>query len=232
LTNPEYFDKYPLGGQPVEILNKSSQDLGILKTDPLYTGLEVLRHNINRKMPNLRVYEFSKTYERDEHAFTETEWLTAYLTGSTEESWMAPSQPFTFHDMSAIASGLFYMENIRVETTVLEDSNIFLYGLRYLAGGEALGEVGLLKTELTELVGVDQDVYHLRIRWSRFLELATKKLAFEALSKFPEVRRDLSLVLDKSVSFKEIEEIALMIQLDWTLQFLLFQWIWIWNSDI
>ncbi|MEM9325293.1 MAG: phenylalanine--tRNA ligase subunit beta [Bacteroidota bacterium] len=208
LTNPAYYEKYPLGGEPVEILNKSSLELGILKTDPLYTAIEVLRHNINRKMPNLKLYEFCKTYEQVEGSYKETEWLTLYLSGQTEESWMAPSRPFTFHELAGVAGGLFYMQNISVNTTVLEAGKTFQYGLQYTSGHEPLGEIGLLQPDLTALAGVDQEVYHLRISWSKFLELTTKKLEFEDLSKFPEVRRDLSLVLDKSISFKEIEELA------------------------
>ncbi len=209
LTNPEYYEKYPLGGQPVEILNKSSLELGILKTDPLYTGLEVLRHNINRRMANLRLYEFSKTYEQDNGAYKETEWLTLFLSGQSEESWLGESQPFVFHQLAAIVDSLFRMGNIsRLSTEVIDDSPLFGYGLRYFVDNQLLAEIGTLKGEVTDLAEVDQEVFHARIGWSQFLASSTKKLEFQELSKFPEVRRDLSLVLDKSISFKEIEEIA------------------------
>ncbi len=209
LTNPQYHSALNLGGTPVEILNKSSEELGILKTTPLYTSLEVLRHNINRRQPNLKVFEFSKTYHRTDTEFHEHEVLTLLATGSEEETWQQGAQPYGFHTLVGAVHGLFQHLNIAgLQKEKIVDQDVFSSGLRWSLNGTEIGSIGLLKKKITSHFEISQDVVYAALDWPKILGKTSQKTVYKAIPKFPEVRRDLSLVVDKSVSFGEIEAIA------------------------
>lgn len=210
LTNPQYHENLQLGGEAVEILNKSSEELGILKTDPLYTGLEVVRHNLNRRQDNLGLFEFNRTYFRHEGKFRENEWLTLYMTGGQEESWMhEKASSHSFHHLVGVVNSICRKVNISgVNSRSLEDSDVYQYGLSIQVNNQEIGQIGAVNEEITSYFQVTQPVFFARLNWKKFLKLATKKVSFQEISKFPEVRRDLSLVLEKSRSFSEIEQIA------------------------
>lgn len=210
LTNPEYDQKLGLGGESVEILNKSSEELGVMKTDPLYTGLEVVRHNINRRQGNLSLFEFTRTYERLEGKFRESEWLTLYLTGGQEESWMYDQTSYySFHHVVGAVNSLLDKVNIkRVASVPLMENKIFQYGISLQINNQELAQIGAIKKEILSYYQIDQQLFFARINWPKLLKLATKKVEFQPISKYPEVRRDLSLLLNKSTTFGEIREIA------------------------
>lgn len=210
LTNPEYEQKLGLGGASVEIINKSSEELGIMKTDPLYTGLEVVRHNVNRKQANLSLFEFTRTYERLEGKFQESEWLTLYLTGGQEESWMYDKTSYySFHHVVGVVSSLLDKVNIkRVASTPLMENKVFQYGISLQVNNQELAQIGEVKKGILSYYQIDQQLFFAKINWPKLLKLATKKIEFQPISKYPEVRRDLSLLLNKSTTFGEIKEIA------------------------
>lgn len=210
LTNPEYDQKLSLGGESVEIINKSSEELGIMKTDPLYTGLEVVRHNVNRKQTNLSLFEFTRTYERLEGKFRESEWLTLYLTGGQEESWMYDKTSYySFHHVAGVVSSLLDKVNVkRVASTPLMENKVFQYGISLQANNQELAQIGEVQKGILSYYQIDQQLFFAKINWPKLLKLATKKIEFQAISKYPEVRRDLSLLLNKSTTFGEIKEIA------------------------
>ncbi len=210
LTNPEYEQKLNLGGTSVEIINKSSEDLGIMKTDPLYTGLEVVRHNLNRKQTNLSLFEFTRTYERYEDRFKESEWLTLYITGGQEESWMyEKTSYYSFHHVLGVVNSLLEKTNIsRAESTPLMENKIFQYGISLQVNNQELAQIGSIKKEILSYYQIEQQLFFAKINWPKLLKLATKKVEFQPISKYPEVRRDLSLLLNKSTTFGEIKEIA------------------------
>ena len=98
LTSPRYKKKFPLGGEPVEMLNPSSEELTIMKTSPVYTALESVAYNINRRNPNLKFFEFGRSYQKEKDGYQETEWLSFYMTGATHEaSWL--DEPRKDHSM-------------------------------------------------------------------------------------------------------------------------------------
>ena len=210
LTNPEYHQELNLGSVPVEILNKSSEDLGILKTDSLYTGLEVVRHNINRRQENLHLFEFNRTYGRKGEKFQESEWLTLYLTGGQEESWIHEKMvQYSFHHLMGIVANLCEKVNIHgLKSRPLDGGSEFQYGVSLLINNQEIGQIGLIKKEITSYFQIEQPIFFGKIHWRKFLKLATKKIEFREVSKYPEVRRDLSLILNKSSTFGEIQEIA------------------------
>ena len=208
LTNPEYFRKIPLGEGPVEILNKSSEDLGYMKTSPLYTGLESIRRNINRRQKNLKFFEFGKIYQKKEK-YQETEILSLYLTGDLhEEAWNAPSQQSSFYDLMQTIQSLF--KSLRIDTPVLDETNneALTYGLSLSIRNSPVGTIGRLKSKIADHFEIKQEVFYAELDWKKLVKAMNTDYQFKALSKYPEVRRDLSLVIDESVSLKEITQLS------------------------
>lgn len=210
LTNPAYYQKFPLGAEPVPMLNPSSKDLAIMKTSPVYTALESILYNINRKSPNLKFFEFGRSYEKIDDAFKETEWLSMYLTGDvTESNWMDESRSASFHDLSSITQSMLKYSGIRkTQTEPTEKSELLSYGLTIRKNGKEIGSVGLIKRELLKVFGIKQDVFCAQLDWKAVLDAYKVDISYDAISKYPEVKRDLSLILDKSISYDKIKEMA------------------------
>jgi phenylalanyl-tRNA synthetase beta chain len=208
LTNPDYFKKLPLGEGPIEILNKSSEDLGYMKTTPIYTGLESIRRNVNRRQKNLKFFEFGKTYQKKER-YVETEVLSLYLTGDVnEEAWNAPAQSVTFYDLMQTLQSLFAGLKInQPEVDELTDEALS-YGLSLTINNSPVGKIGRLKTQIAEFFDIKQEIFYAELDWKKIVKAVSTKYQFKPLSKYPEVRRDLSLVIEDSVSLKEITRLA------------------------
>lgn len=215
LTNPKYFKELPIGEKPVEILNKSSEELGYMKTTPLYTALESIRYNINRRIRNLKFFEFSKTYsEKGDDKYKETAILNLYLTGDQQdESWLAPSHSTSFYDLSGALFSVLSRLNIRdYSTSPLVDHGVFDYGLEVKLNNKVVGVLGKLKTKITRYFEINQEVFYAEFTWKDLIRFAQTDFQYEEISKYPEVRRDLSLVLDKNVSFNEIKDLSFKIE--------------------
>lgn len=208
LTNPDYYAKFPVGEAPVEILNKSSEELGIMRTTPVYTGLETVRHNLNRRQRNLRLFEFSKVYQYKEK-YKEIEYLTLYLTGDVhEESWLAPSAPTAFHQLMQRVESVLGMLRIKgFEVAEVQEAH-YEYGVTLELNTKVIGKIGLLKSKILKGFEINQDVFYAELDWKSLIKAAKTEVQFEPISKYPEVRRDLSLVLEDRISFREIRRIA------------------------
>lgn len=212
LTNYAYQQKNRLTfkGEPVEILNKLSEEQSILRQTLLFTGLEVCGYNINRKQKDLKLYEFGKIYYKESSSYREEERLALYMTGNIEtENWQHRTQAVTYYDIAQqvqhvlIRSGL---ANVKQET--IQDQ-LFEYGSRLLRGKEEIGVVGKVKPALLKEFGIKQEIFYSELSTSLLFQSANPKLVIQEVPKFPEVRRDLSLVLDKKVSFEEIRSLVL-----------------------
>lgn len=210
LTNARYYKKFPLGGEPVEMLNPSSEELTIMKTSPVYTALESVSYNINRRNPNLKFFEFGRSYKKEGEEYKETEWLSFYLTGNTQqENWLDEPRKNSFHDLSTTVMSMLKYAGIRkTEIIPSEKGTLYEYGVVIKKEGKMLGLLGKLKKELLSIYGIKQDVFHAQLDWEAVLELYKSDIAYEPIPKFPEVKRDLSLVLDKSVSYADIQQLA------------------------
>ncbi|MBC6410334.1 MAG: phenylalanine--tRNA ligase subunit beta [Ekhidna sp.] len=210
LTNPYYKKKFSLGGEAVEMLNPSSEDLTIMKTSPVYTVLESVVYNINRRSGNLKFFEFGKSYKKEGEEYKETEWLTCCLTGNlTEANWLDEARKVSFQDLSTIIISMLQYAGIRnVELIPSEKEVLYDYGAVVKHNGEMVGLIGKLKTELLNIYGIKQEVFQAQLDFEILLGKYKTDVAFEPVSKYPEVKRDLSLVLDKNVSYAEIRQLA------------------------
>ncbi|MBK8290700.1 MAG: phenylalanine--tRNA ligase subunit beta [Flammeovirgaceae bacterium] len=219
LTNSAYQQKHNLtfNGAAVEILNKLSEEQGILRQTMLFTGLEVCGYNINRKQKDLKLYEFGKTYWKNEAdhedkkntAYQEEERLALYVTGNFEtENWQNKSRSVTYFDLAQHVVQLLEkssIENLKQET--LNDP-LFDYGMRLMKGNKEIGKLGKVKTALTKDFGIKQEVFYADLSTTLLFKSASPKFVVKEVPRFPEVRRDLSLVLDKQVTFDEIRALV------------------------
>jgi phenylalanyl-tRNA synthetase beta chain len=209
LTNPNYHKTLGLGGEPIEILNKSSEDLGYLKTSLLYTGLESVRHNINRKIKDLRFFEFGKIYQKQGEKFKEQAILGIYLTGNdSPENWITETRKNDFYSLSGIVTNVLSHLNITNYHTEPTQSQSLEYGLDVHVNNKVIGQFGKLKNNICKYFEIKQDVYFAEFSWKDLVKLHKVERQFSEISKYPEVRRDLSLVLDKKVSYNEINQLA------------------------
>ena len=214
LTKPAYNDALKSGQTSVVVLNKLSEDLGVMRQSLLFSGLEVLAHNINRKQKNLKLFEFGATYALENSKYLETKELAVFITGNySAESWMLPAQPSSFHYLSSTINKIFNRFGIDKYESAAAQHPVFSYGLSYSIRQKQIAILGKVIEEITALAGVKQEVFYAVINWNALLgELSAhqqkERHIFQEISKFPEVYRDLSLILDKDVSFNQIEKIA------------------------
>ncbi|AWW29830.1 phenylalanine--tRNA ligase subunit beta [Echinicola strongylocentroti] len=211
LTKPSYSEKagFLKAEENVEIFNKLSEDLGVMRQSLLFTGLEVLAHNINRRQTDLKFFEFGTAYFKEADGYREEKHLSILLTGSkAAESWLEPAKKVAFPDLYTVVERLLDKLNVRMPEVEIVHESPFDYALQLKLGQKEIGKVGLLSPKITKLADVKQEVLFAELRWD-FLQQKAKGLKqYKEISKFPEVRRDLSLVIDKAVYFDAVRKVA------------------------
>lgn len=212
LTKPSYVEKsgYLNPTFNVEILNKLSEDLGVMRQTLLFSGLEVLAHNINRRQKDLRVFEFGTVYSNTPDGYAEGRKIALFLTGDkAAESWLEPSKKLSFTDLySAVEVIIEKLGISNVSVDIIHEAP-YDYALQLKLGEKILGTAGLVQDSLAKLAEVRQEVWYAELDWDLLAKKASGLKKFQEISKFPEVRRDLSLVIDKEVSFDQIKKVAL-----------------------
>jgi phenylalanyl-tRNA synthetase beta chain len=197
--------------EKVEVLNKLSEELGVLRNSLLFTGLEVLVYNINRKQKDLKLFEFGKTYHKKEAGkYLEKNHLALYLTGNANtETWLTPSVNIDFYYIKSIISDVLLKLNIKdIQLETLNDA-VFKTGVSIKKNEKPIVTFGLIQDKAAKLMDIKQETWYADFDMDLLLKLYKKDIVFDEISKYPEVRRDLSLVLDKKVTFSEISKLAL-----------------------
>ncbi len=218
LTNLAYQQKHQLtfGGEPIEMLNKLSEEQGILRQTMLFTGLEVLAHNINRRQKDLKLFEFGKVYWKNASAeaakskYQEAERLALFMTGNSEsENWQNKPRAVGYFDIAQHVVHVLRKSNLENTTEEKLSDPIFDYGVRILKGNQEIGKVGKVKAALVKDFGIKQEIFYAELAVPLLFRSANPKFVVQEVPKFPEVRRDLSLVLDTHVTFAEICDLVL-----------------------
>lgn len=206
----------------VKILNPLSADLGVMRQTFLFGGLESIVRNANRKNSNLRFFEFGNCYHYDESkkeadklikAYTQDQHLGLWITGKrVENSWAHPNEDASFYELKA------YVENILVRlglslqavTLVKGENNIFEDSISIVTkAGKIIAELGIVAYKLTKNMGITNEVFFADIYWDNLLKAVKKHVVeYKEISKYPAVSRDLALLVDKTVEFEQIKEIA------------------------
>lgn len=204
----------------VKLMNPLSNDLGVMRQTLLYGGLESIAHNVNRKMPDLKFYEFGNIYkfspEKEFNAekplaqYSEHMELGLWMTGRKElPSWNVKAEEATVYDLMGIVNNIFSrlgLSSAAIASTQSSDE-IFSAKLDVASrSGKRIAEVGLVRSTILKKFGIEQSVAYAAIDWEALFKLTAKnRVTYAELPKTQAVERDLALLVDKSVKFADIE---------------------------
>ena len=223
LTKAAYYeDEQNANPTLVRIMNPLSSDLNVMRQTLLFGGLESIQHNVNRKRQNLRFFEFGNIYTFDPEKKNDDDPMQAYKeqyhvalweTGKrVEGSWAHKNEDSTFYELSAYVENILRRIGVKPGMTVRKKSEncIFSSGLTIEnRGGKKLVEMGIITKKLQKQFGLDNPVYYAEMNWTALMKVIKKnEVLYTEISKFPAVSRDLALLVDNSVEFAQIEQIA------------------------
>lgn len=222
LTAVSYYEDselFPLANC-VRLMNPLSNDLGVLRQTLLYGGLESIAHNVNRKMPDLKFYEFGNVYkfnpEKGNDAqkplaqYSERMELGLWITGNKETpSWNVKAEEATVYDLMGIVNNIFHRLGLPAAalTSSQGSDEIFAAKLDITSrSGKRIAEAGLLRSTILKKFGIEQSVAYAAIDWNALFKLTAKNtVTYTELPKTQAVERDLALLVDKNVRFADIE---------------------------
>ena len=194
----------------VQILNPLSSDLNVMRQNLLQPALESVAYNQNRKNADLKFYEFGKTYHLIDNAYVERPRLLVLLTGAMQsEQWNHSKSFSSFYNIKAAVDAILNRLGLsNFQTEELSDES-FAYGLKYFRGNQTLVSFGAATAADKKQAGVDKDVFYADFDWAMLLAALQKnKIVNKEVTKYPAVRRDLSLLVDEKVTFEELKSIA------------------------
>ncbi|MCC8197379.1 MAG: phenylalanine--tRNA ligase subunit beta [Tannerellaceae bacterium] len=223
-TRSAYYEElssYPVA-HCVMLLNPLSSDLNCMRQTLLFGGLESIEYNIKRKNSNIRFYEFGNCYQYDADKKREDDSLAAYkeeyrlglwMTGNrVENSWAHPDEKTSVYELKAYVENILTRLGINRKTIIFGNlsNDIYTAGLSItMISGRQLGTLGIVNKKICQAVDIETEVAYAELSWNLLMkEIKKNKVKFSEISKFPAVKRDLALLLDKSVPFAEIEKIA------------------------
>ena len=213
LTTPKYIEHVTElnESENIEILNPLSNDLSVMRQSLLFSGLEAISYNINRKNADLKLFEFGKTYHRIEGNITENKHLSIFVTGNqNKESWTSIAQKSSFFFLKAAVELIFERIGIKNLQSTPTSSSVFSEGIQLSQGKNTLVELGVVNPKTAKAFGINQSVLFADFNWSLIIEnLKAKNILLQDIPKFQPVRRDFALLLNNSVTYKEIYDLAL-----------------------
>lgn len=211
LTTPSYIELSETLKKEhnVLILNPLSNDLSVMRQSLLFSGLEALSYNINRRNSDLKFFEFGKTYHKFPCAYEEHKHLTLFVTGNrNQESWTNTQKPSDFFLFKGYVNGILSRLGIQKTQNLPVSSDIFSEGIAIAFGNDVLVELGVIKKSILKHFDIKQEVLFADFNWDLILKLLSNKIKYTEIPKYPEVRRDLSLLLDENIAFDTIYNIA------------------------
>ncbi|MES2386615.1 MAG: phenylalanine--tRNA ligase subunit beta [Bacteroidota bacterium] len=195
--------------QNVLILNRLSEDLGAMRQTLLFGALQTMLHNINRKRDTLNLFEFGKTYRKADGKYSESNRLALFITGSKQaENWQRKPEKTDYFVLAEAVQVLLQKLGFTNFSAEKADNDLFEYAQNLVMNKRAIVTIGLVSQRITKAFEIKQPVFFADIDWDYLMKKYNPSLKYSEISRFPEVRRDLSLVLDKKVSFAEIEKLA------------------------
>lgn len=201
-------------GDSVPLLNPLSEELSEMRQSLVFSGMESLAYNINRRQRDLAFFEFGRTYrqktnEEGKVSYQDQAVLGLWMTGQTSaESWEKPGEATDYYALAARVQSIFQVLKIKQWTQVDADPALFQYGMTWVVKQKPVVSLGKVLPSLAKLADVKQAVFYAEIDWAYLLKAYQSAVQFTEIPKFPEVRRDLSLVIDRSVRFQTLEELA------------------------
>lgn len=224
LTRSAYYEKlttYP-AEHCVMLMNPLSADLNCMRQTLLFGGLESIEHNSKRKNGNIRFYEFGNCYTYTQENKKEGEtlaqfdedyrlglWLCGYR---VENNWAHANESSSVYELKAYVENILVRLGINVKKLIFGNlsNDIYDAGLSITTpAGKTIGTLGIVNHKIRKAMDIDMDVYYAELDWKALMKETKKnKVTYTELSKYPSVKRDLALLIDKSVQFAEIQKIA------------------------
>lgn len=206
----------------VKIMNPLSSDLGVMRQTLLFGGLENIKRNLNRKIEDLRFFEFGNCYHydasklSDNHmtAYSEELHLGMWLAGKREHnSWIKENEKTSIYELKAHVENVFRRLGVQAQALNISEnaeSDLMSVTLKYTAhNGKDIAVLGIVKHGILQKLDLSGDVFFADINWTNLMKLTRKnKVVYSKLSKFPPVSRDLALLVKSDVKFADIERIA------------------------
>jgi phenylalanyl-tRNA synthetase beta chain len=193
----------------VTMLNPLSNDLATMRQSLLFSGLEAISYNINRKNTDLKLFEFGKSYHKFLSGFEEHKHLTLLVSGNrNKESWTTSQKPSDFFLFKGYVDAVLARFGIQKTQNSPVTSDVFSEGIAIGTGHNALVEFGVVKKSILKHFGIKQEVFYADFNWDAIIKAVSGKIKFTDIPKYPEVRRDLALLIDQNVTYDTIYTIA------------------------
>ena len=224
LTREAYYDGLQTykSENLVRLMNPLSSDLNVMRQSLLFGGLEVVRHNVNRRNANLRLFEFGNCYYFNEgkrnpekvlSAYSEDQRLGLWVTGKrVEGSWAHPNEDSSFYELKAYVMNILVRIGLPMGGLLIENGENDTFAKSIVVkdrNGKVYLELGLVKKAILAAFDIEQEVYYADLNWTLLTsKVRGAKVSFKEISKFPAVSRDLALLVDKQVTFAEIEKVC------------------------
>ncbi len=196
--------------ETVTMLNPLSNDLSVMRQSMLFSALEAVSYNINRRNSDLKLFEFGKTYHYIEGNYTERKHLTVTMSGNaTSENWNIVQKPSDFFLFKGHITAILSKLNIDTKVkTVPVSHDVFAEGMGYAIGNEVIAEFGTIKKPVLKHFDIKQDVFFADVNWDAIQKYVSNKIKLVDIPKFPEVKRDLALLVNQSVTFEQLYQAA------------------------
>ena len=224
LTKAAYYDgleSYPADNL-VRLLNPLSSDLNVLRQTLLFGGLESIVRNANRKNADLKFFEFGNCYrfradkksdEKPLAPYSESQHMALWVTGKrVANSWAHPEEDSTVYELKAYVENVFLRLGLDMRSLVVGNLANDLYATALsidTRGGKRLATLGVVTRKILKAMDIDNEVYYAELNWDELMKaVRNHKVSYTELTKFPAVKRDLALLIDKKVQFAEIERVA------------------------
>jgi phenylalanyl-tRNA synthetase beta chain len=211
LTTPDYVKLSELLKEEynVTMLNPLSSDLSTMRQSMLFSGLEAISYNINRKNSDLKLFEFGKSYRKLLSGFNEKKHLTLFTTGNRmSESWTNVQKPTDFFLFKGYVNSILSRLGFDKTQNMPFINDVFAEGIAFALGNDILVEMGTIKKSIVKHFDIKQEVFYADFNWDLIIKLLSNKIKFTPIPKYPEVRRDFALLVDTSVAFDAIYKIA------------------------
>jgi phenylalanyl-tRNA synthetase beta chain len=216
MTNSLTTDKYKLISKQldpvnnVKILNPLSNDLSIMRQSLIFSGLETLAFNINRQQLDLKLFEFGKTYHNFDERKEEFNHLSILLTGNkSEKSWNSNKTQVDYFYLKGIVKAVLDRLGIKKFKSFPLSNDILNEGQQLNVGKHSIVEFGSLKTIALTPFGISQKVFCANFNWDNLIKVINQNtIKFKDISKYPEVKRDLSLLIDEEITFENLYKLA------------------------
>ena len=212
LTTSNYiaYSEQVLSKETVTMLNPLSSDLSVMRQSMLFSALESVSYNGNRRNSDLKLFEFGKTYHNIEGKYSEKKHLTITMSGNaSSENWNVSNKPSDFFLFKGYITAVLSKLNIDSKVkTVPVSHDIFAEGIGFAIGNEVIAEFGTIKKPVLKHFDIKQDVFFGDINWDAIQKYISNKIKLVDIPKFPEVRRDLALLVNQSVTFEQLYHVA------------------------